>query len=79
MTNRVRLICSTAAGFKSEEDLLLMQANCEVNTKQIWDKNDVSVSVLHGIYMVSTSIASMLFTLPGSCIRFHTEYNFKKY
>lgn len=56
-----------------------MQANCEVNTKQIWDKNDVSVSVLHGIYMVSTSIASMLFTLPGSCIRFHTEYDFKKY
>lgn len=42
-----------------------MQANCEVNTKQIQGKKDVSVSVLHGIYMFLTSIAGMLFTLPG--------------
>lgn len=63
-------MCFKAAGFKPEEDLLLVQTVTVRLIQKIKNqgKKDASVSVLHGVYMDLTFTAVkilLLFMLPG--------------
>lgn len=64
-------MCFKAAGFKPEEDLLLVQTvtvRLIQKKKKNQGKKDASVSVLHGVYMDLTFTAVkllLLFMLPG--------------